>query len=337
MKTGITIAGNIIVDNIKQINNFPNKGMLANILNINTSVGGCVPNTTINLATLGGIPIKACGLIGNDGEGIYIKNQLLRASVNIDNIITVNGKTSFTDVMSQDDTKERTFFSYNGVNKIFGPNHIEESALNCKIIHFGYLLLLDSFDAYDKEYGTIMAHFLADLQTKGIKTSIDVVTIPDAKKFQKIVIPALKYCDYVIINEIEAGFIANINPRANNGKILIENIDLIAKKILSLGAKKVFIHCPEAGFGMDENELLIAIPSHDLPKEYIVGTVGAGDAFCAGILYSLYHEYSINDALVLATCCATANLSSDSSTAGALNYEKTLEIDKIYPRRRLKF
>lgn len=337
MKSGITITGSIIVDNIKHIRNFPEKGMLVNITTLSKNVGGCVPNTSINLAKLGGIPIKACGLVGDDDEGVYVKNQLSTAGVDISHIQTVTGRTSFTDVFNQADTKERTFFTYNGVNGVFSPAHIDEDALNCQMMHFGYLLLLEAFDASDPEYGTTLARYLSTIQKQGITTSIDVVSDLNPLNYQKIVVPAIPYCDYVIINEIEAGFIAKMKPRDENNLLLIEKINLIAKKILELGAKKVFIHCPEAGFAMDESQTLVTVPSHDLPKDYIVGTVGAGDAFCAGILYAMYHNHPLYDALVLGISCATANLATDGSTSGALSYEETIKLNEKFPRRKLKF
>jgi hypothetical protein len=62
---------------------------------------------------------------------------------------------------------ERTFFSYGGANNEFAPEHIDISELKCKILHIGYILLLDSFDAKDDEYGTVMARFLKAVKEKG--------------------------------------------------------------------------------------------------------------------------------------------------------------------------
>ena len=56
--------------------------------------------------------------------------------------------------------------------------------------------MLDAFDKADDEYGTVMARFLHDVQKKGIKTSVDVVSDATADYKAKI-IPALKYCDYL--------------------------------------------------------------------------------------------------------------------------------------------
>ena len=51
-KKGICIAGNILADIIKNIDYYPNSGLLTTIRNVKLSVGGCVPNTAINLAKI---------------------------------------------------------------------------------------------------------------------------------------------------------------------------------------------------------------------------------------------------------------------------------------------
>ncbi len=82
------------------------------------------------------------------------------------------------------------------------------------------MLLLDIFDKSDSEYGTVMAKFLRDVQSRGVKTSIDVVS-SSGGDFRKTVLPALKYCDYAVLNEIEAGFAVGIEPRDGNGNLIL--------------------------------------------------------------------------------------------------------------------
>ncbi len=59
-RKGIAVAGNVLVDIVKSIDTYPEKGMLVNINDISMAVGGCVPNTSINLAKIDrSIPITA--------------------------------------------------------------------------------------------------------------------------------------------------------------------------------------------------------------------------------------------------------------------------------------
>lgn len=131
----------------------------------------------------------------------YMLSQLQRHQINTSSIrVTDASPTSFTDVMSLPGG-ERTFFHVRGANALFSPEDIDVSTLTCQMLHIGYILLLDRFDASDEEYGTAMARFLHQVQQAGIKTSIDVVS-DSSGDFAAKVIPALPYCDYVIINEI---------------------------------------------------------------------------------------------------------------------------------------
>ena len=43
-RKGITIAGNILTDIVKQIDCYPKIGMLANVTEISQAVGGCAPH-----------------------------------------------------------------------------------------------------------------------------------------------------------------------------------------------------------------------------------------------------------------------------------------------------
>ena len=51
-KNGIAVAGNILTDEVKIIESFPEKGMLVNITAMSRAVGGSVPNTLISLAEI---------------------------------------------------------------------------------------------------------------------------------------------------------------------------------------------------------------------------------------------------------------------------------------------
>jgi len=67
------------------------------------------------------------------------------------------------------------------------------------------------------------------------------------------------------------------------------------------------VHCPEGSFAVDGQSYLRQ-PSLALPQSEIRGKTGAGDAFCAGILYSASQGIALPEALRLATVAAAASL-----------------------------
>ena len=325
---GITIAGNMIVDTVKTVSTYPLIGRLADIYDVQRAVGGCMPNTIIDLAKMqGDIPLHAAGRMGSDEGGRFICDTLKANGVDVSGVsVSETKQTSFSDAMSAVDTGERTFFHYRGANAEFSPEYIPVDKLDCDILHIGYILLLDAFDAPDSEYGTVMARYLHDVQSKGIATSIDVVS-GDETLFKEKVTPALKYCDYAIMNEIEGCSVTGLAPRDENGKLIIDNIVKTLEKFMEMGVKKrVVLHCPEAGFCLDADTGLTIEPSYKLEKGYIKGSVGAGDAFCAGCLYAIYQEKDAQWMLRYAAAAAAANLSAADSISGMKSHE---ELEKM--------
>lgn len=330
---GITIAGNIIMDVVKNIEVYPSIGMLSDVSDISRSVGGCAPNTSINLAKIDRrIPINVIGKVGTDENGRYVVSQLQKYGIGVGKIsYSSQNPTSFTDVMSIP-SGERTFFHKRGANAEFDPSDIDIASLNCDIFHIGYILLLDRFDREDKQYGTVMARFLHDVQKRGIKTSIDVVS-DSSGNFEKKVIPALRYCNYVIINEIECCAIWHLDARTPSGGVNKANIRLAMQKTLEAGVKdRVVVHCKEMSFAMDSKGNFTEVPSLKVPKEDIKGTVGAGDAFCAGCLYSLYNGYSDRQMLEFASAAAACNLLEANAVDGMKERNEILRLAEKYGR-----
>lgn len=332
MKKGICCAGNMIVDITYPIETWPNQSELTHITEgIQSSTGGSVCNTISDLARLDPtMPLVASGFAGHDTEGEFMLQELGKYP-NIDlSMVQRNGRTSFTMVMSNNKTKERTFFVHAGANAGYGEDNIDWDKLDVDIFHIGYILLLPHLDEPDEEYGTKMARLLHRAQKQGMKTSIDVVS-ESGDRFARLVKPALKYSDYCVINELEAQQTTGIALRTADGALIMENMKPALQKLKELGvAYWAVIHCPEVGCGIDENGVYYEVPSLKLPAGYIKGTVGAGDAFCAGILYAAYKEMPMAEALKLGACSAAASLSEVSASDGVKTAEEVLKLHEKY-------
>lgn len=316
-RRGITIAGNILTDIVKTIDSYPKVGMLAKISTVSRSVGGCVPNTAIDLAKIDRtIPISAVGCVGDDEYGRYVISQLRRRNIDTGRIVvSASAPTSFSDVMSMP-TGERTFFHARGANAEFSPSQVDIPGLGCAILHTGYILLLDHFDAPDPEYGTVMARFLHDVQSQGIKTSIDMVSDSTADYSDKV-IPALKYCNYVIVNEIECCGTWKLQPRRPDGSLDLSAIRLAMERMLEAGVEeKVIVHSKEAGMCLSRDSGFTVVPSLRIPSSRIKGSVGAGDAFCAGCLFGIYNKMSDRQILEFASASAACSLFSENAVDG---------------------
>lgn len=332
MKKGICVAGNLIVDITYPIEHFPKESELVTITEgITRSVGGAVCNDIVDLAKLDPeLPLEALGVIGDDEDGKFILEELGKhPNIGLSNLVH-KGRTSFTAVMSNNESKARTFFQYRGANALFDETCIPWDRLNGEIFHIGYILLLDELDREDPEYGTKMAKLLCEAQKRGFKTSIDVVS-ESGNRFKKVVRPALKYTDYCVINELEAQQITDVPLRDANEKLLPENMKEALVKMKEMGVSTwAVIHCPEGAFCLDENETYFDVPSLPIPKSHIKGTVGAGDAFCSGILYGAWKGWTLKESVRLANCAAVAALSERGATEGLCSLAEVMKYEEKY-------
>ena len=328
MNKGIAVAGNMIVDLLYPIRGIPRAGELTTVTGECTrSTGGALCNCAMDLALLDpALTVTALGRVGVDAEGDVVLSAMRRCpNIDLSHVIR-EGATSFTFVMADEITSQRTFYQFRGANAAFCEEDIPWDELNVDMLHIGYILLLDALDEPDDEYGTKMARLLHTAQSRGIRTSVDVVT-EAGDRFRKLVVPSLKYTDYCIINESEAAATTGIPLRTDDGALIAENMLPALARMKELGVSTwAVIHCPEAGFGLDEDNRFVTVPSLRLPEGYIKGTVGAGDAFCSGVLYAAWKGENLTTALMLGTAAAACSLSEPGSTEGMRSAEEALNL-----------
>lgn len=335
---GIAIAGNLIADIVNIIDRYPEKLMLATVYSLERAVGGCVPNTLIDIAKMDSdIYLKAIGRVGNDENGRFIISELNKHGIDTGGLQIDNKlPTASCSVMSEKSGGARTFFSFCGANAKFGIEDVDVDNLECKLFHLGYILLLEGLDEPDPVYGTKAARLLDIVSRKGIKTSIDAVS-EEGCRLGETVKPALPYCDYVILNEIETCQIAGVSPHTDDGEMNFANIKKAMGTLISLGVReKVIVHCTAAGMIMNRDGSFELVPSLDIPAEQIKGSVGAGDAFAAGCLYGLYKGFGDRQILEYASAAAACNLFASDSVSGMKKRDEIEKMDTMYQRRKLE-
>ena len=320
MKGGIAVAGSILVDKINEISAYPKSGELTQIKSAQKSVGGCVPNVAIDLKRIcPDLTVKAVGKIGDDENGKYVLETFAKNGVDCESVSLGTDATSFTEVMSITGG-QRTFFTYAGASAEFGVGDVDFAALGVGMFHLGYFLLLDKIDNGD---GLAL---LKKAKACGVKTSIDLVS--ENSDRYSLVVPCLPYVDNLIINEVEGGKLVGIEPTG-------ENLVAIAQKLKAYGVQeRVIIHTPEVGICVSENGVQ-CVPAYQLPANFIVGTTGAGDAFCAGALIAIYQDKADEEILEFASAAAVAALSSADATSGLRTEQEIKNLCKGFGRKKL--
>lgn len=321
-KEGITVAGNLIADVVYTIYVYPQKGNLTWMRNPVAHTGG-INNLIIDLARLDSkIPIKVSGVVGDDENGQFIVDSLREyPNINIEGIVK-KGRTAVTFAMTEKESKQRTFFFDPGTSLEFNEKQIDFKKIKADIFHLEYLLLLGTLDQPDEDYGTKAAKVLATAQKYEMETSVDMVS-EEGNRYQKVVWPALKYTDYCVVNEVEGTGVTGIQLYDKDG-IKEENMRKGLEKLKELGVKKwAIIHSPACGYGLNcQTGEFVKVPSFKLPKGFIKGTTGAGDAFCSGVLYAAYQRESIEKALYYGAITAACSLSKEDSTSGVMDLKE---------------
>lgn len=318
-------GGNFIVDRSKIIDVYPAQDALANILQETSCNGGGPYNLLIDLARLQApFPLSAVGLVGSDPAGESIVADCCANGIDTGQLqVSTVAPTSYTDVMTVRSTGRRTFFHQRGANALLDSAHFDFTASHARIFYLGYLLLLDRLDQPDSVYGTAAAALLARAQRAGLKTSIDVVS-EDSDRFPEIVRPALKHCDYCLLNEFEAERTTGISLVRAHG-INLDAARQAARHLLKAGVREwVVIHFPEGAVAVGAEGDALTQGSVKLPQSRIAGMVGAGDAFAAGVLLGLHQKQPMEAALKYGVCAAAASLTDPTSSVGVKSLAECL-------------
>ncbi|MDD2534350.1 MAG: carbohydrate kinase family protein [Eubacteriales bacterium] len=332
-RTGIALGGNLILDYYKEIDSYPTHSTLSTIRRINREPGGLASNCALALSHIDPkLPLVVIGRLGADEAGEFIREKLMGHS-NIDlSHLVIQGSTSFTDAMIDLAHKTRTYFQFRGANADLCAADFDLERLSVKFLHVGYILLLDQLDAPDPEFGTQMARLLQAAQAKGIRTSIDIVS-EASDRFIHLVPPALRYSDYVIINEYEAAMTTGLPVRDFAGNFRSDLALDICRALFAMGVSTwVILHSREGAVGMSATGEQVVLPSLDLPTAQIVSTIGAGDAFLSGCLYGAYQGRSLQDAMKIGIAASTASLTHFNSTEGILAADELRSLYDSMPK-----
>lgn len=314
-RNGIVAIGNLLVDRTLVISDYPAESMLATISKMELHCGGGCTNLLFNLAKLDpDLPLFLAGAVGKDSEGEFILQQAREHHINVDHVVRLELPTSFTDVMINSQTGDRTFFHYVGAMAAYQMQHILQIQHSAKIAHIAYLPLLPQLLCVD-----VLKKVLIQLHQQGYLISIDLVSVSDKQVFTHQILPILSLVDYVIINDVEAKCLTDSEQLDSTPDMLLQ----MAQQIMEHGVRDtVIVHEPRWAAAVNKRNEQAVIPSYWVEKKKIVSTLGAGDAFCAGVLYGLHNNLALTEVLKLGHGLAYFNLFSLSATGGAVSYAK---------------
>ncbi|PPL03896.1 carbohydrate kinase family protein [Parapedobacter indicus] len=336
-RSGLLVAGNWILDQVKLIDKFPAEQSLVNILHEYTSNGGSAYNILMDLTKLQApFPLEAVGLVGNDFNGIRIVDHCREAGIDVRQLQMIpDTPTSYTIVTSVKNTGKRTFFHHRGANSLLDIDHFDFRISQAKIFHLGYLLLLDRLDEIQKNERTRASLVLEKAKREGFLTSVDLVS-EDSDRFTTIIPCALPYVDYLFLNEYEASRLSGIDLMEITDTVEMGNrCKNVFEVIFQMGVNEwVIIHHPDGVWASHRDGRQLFQPSLQLPQEKVVGANGAGDALAAGVLLGLHEGWNMDVCLDLGVCAAAASLSHATCSDGILSQTDCLALSELYGYRK---
>ena len=232
-------------------------------LGIRLRVGGHPANVAINLVKLGLDPseIGVVGAVGEDLFGDFIHNFITSYRVNVflQRVPTVGTTKNLILVVKGED---RRFHVDLGASWHLDPNHVRKTLRKFKPKIFYSAVGITGLDL---EISRVLK------EARYSFTFINVVKPYD--KGWDFILPALKYADAFHCNDIEAMSITGES-----------NVVSALKELVHFGPKIVFVTKGERGAILMTKHVEIFQPPF---KVRVVDPTGAGDAFCAGVIFKL--------------------------------------------------
>jgi sugar/nucleoside kinase (ribokinase family) len=329
-RNGIIGAGHWIVDHVKQIDGWPEPATLAQIEHQQLANGGFAFNLLADLAALGAAcPLHAGGLIGDDGNGRFVRAQCQRLKLDVTWLQNqTEFPTSYTDVMTEAGSGRRTFFHSPGANAHLCEAHLRPLLqVPARIFCLGYLGFLPGLDALAPAGTNGAARLLQAARAAGMLTAADLVSAKNPR-LREQVLPALPQLDVLFLNEWEAGQL--LDQKVASPVTVSAAVEL-ATSVRRLGVHgAVVLHFPEAVVAVvGKNECLVQ-GSVQLPAQQIQGTVGAGDALAAGVLLGRHQAMSWPESLKLGVCAAAACLTAPSASGGLRPWKECLALGAAF-------
>jgi len=325
-RNGILAGGNWIMDYVKIIDVYPNENALANILEQNLGNGGAPFNVLKAIYKMGfSIPMEGVGVVGDDEMGREILQECNQMGIKSAQLKALPGeRTSFTDVMTVCNTGKRTFFHYRGANSLLEVKDFCFDKSSAKLFHLGYLLLLDRLDEVDEDGLSGAAKVLKEAKDAGFTTSADVVS-EQSIRYKEVIPPSLPFIDILFINEMEAARLTEVETCDGDGNVLISKGFDAAEQILQLGVQRwVVIHFPQGALASSKGGEKLFQPGVCVPQSDIKGTVGAGDAFAAGVFAGFHEEWAMQKGMRLGVCAAATSLLDNTASGSIRPWEQCL-------------
>ena len=226
--------------------------------------GGAAANTVCALGRLG-VKCSFFGKLGNDDDGNFFRDELIKSQVSADELIFVAGDTGCCISLVTPDA-ERTMRSDLGVSTMLDEHDFNRCDFGRYdwLLSEGYMLQIPRFE-------TIFSR----ARQAGCRIALDVSSIEIARNnHNKIIALLASSVNLVFCNELEAAALTGNNDPEYNVAYLS---GICGMAVVKLGAAGSLVKA--------ENSGIYRIPAYNFGAA--VDTTAAGDHYAAGFFYGL--------------------------------------------------
>lgn len=260
---GVLTLGEILIDFIPLDNN----------MTYQKNPGGAPANVAAGVARLGG-RAGFLGKVGDDALGRYLKSVLDEFNVKTENMLFTKKAHTGIVIVTLDENGERSFEFYvnPSADRLLSEDDIKQEMFKeYGILHFGTISMIDEIT----KKATLKAINIA--KNEGMIISFDPnlrLNLWDfEERAKETVFKTLPLVDVLKVSDDEVKFLTGCNS-IEEGLI----------KLSDYGIKLILVTLGKDGVLFNFNGIVEKVDGFN---NQVVDTTGAGDAFVAGILYSI--------------------------------------------------
>jgi pseudouridine kinase len=306
MKHQVVCIGAMLVDELFYCNE-PIVAATSNPASVKRTAGGVMRNIVHHLALLG-IPAKFITIIGDDADGKWLKEDCIRAGIDMSCAITADCNTGKYSAMLNPDG---SLYAAACVNP-------PESFLTISLLQ-QYISTLSNATMIVADTNLdikVIEWLIAFCNEKNIRLFIEPVSVAKAKKLSTISLLGLFM---ITPNEDELASLSVTN----------DTKEISTEKIFARGVKHIWLRK-----GINGSEIISrdAIYSLTAPNVVVKDITGAGDAALAAWIASSYFGMDEEQCLRASHAMAAAVLQVEGAIATGITKEKLFEsIKTFYP------
>jgi len=235
---------------------------------VKTAPGGSSANTLASVSALGGSAVFL-GKIGDDYHGTVYEQSTKEAGVSSRLAKHTSGTTGHAITFITPDS-ERTFATHLGAAIHFRTDDVlDDDIRQSRILH------IEGYQLEDPELKQTCVHAMDVARGAAVKVSIDLA---DPALIGRNLMPIRdlvdEYADIIFVNEQEARAFTGLDDEQ---QALCQIYDMCEVAVVKLG---------DRGSLIKADGRVIRVPIYPVT---VVNTNGAGDAYAAGILFSIAH------------------------------------------------